>query len=602
MSAKLDVSFEMDGNPAGTPRNAAELQIIHQWNTAGNSGDNSESEIGQTKFEFVLSDAEYLIDWKNKGLTGGPGIYESVPYNINLYDGVTKTTLPFCINLAKRAKFKSDCEVVAEIEKSASLNWLDRVANSFDYDYLASLNAGTNGKISESDYVKIPYVLNYRPEAFALTMISMSLYMMTKELIQATKDLTDAIAELSAAIANTPFSIGLFIQVAIKTVARIAYTIAIVVAIINLANQILDQLFPPVRRYYGIRVKTLFEKSCEYLGLNFKSTIFDGTFGDKWQKLTYLPTKDKRGGLFGQANGTGHPNAFSSIRTFKDLINIFKDFFNADIRIQGNDFYFERVDFWDNQASYVLPDVETNQDERLSEYEENTEELSSNEFFTFTTDIQDQNTLETFKGTNYKVFTQPIVVKEQKNVNLEGLSEVRMPFALADRKDELTEVETALRGMLAFIDGLVNFFGGNSNLANQIDTRIGMMSLSADTISVEKLLIIDNEEIPSAYSDQLHAIDMWGFHCLNSFVPTPDPYNGNKLVHNQHHVYTGVKVNFCYQDYLALLNSNKFYDKYGRIGTMLLLKWNVFLGTAEIDYKIKELHSKNLTLVFSEGE
>ena len=74
-------------------------------------------------------------------------------------------------------------------------------------------------------------------------------------------------------------------------------------------------------------VKTLFERSCEYMGLEFASTIFEDP---KFANLVFIPTKERAGkiggGVFLRNNPSkpeeqeaGHPNQGSAIYNAGDF-------------------------------------------------------------------------------------------------------------------------------------------------------------------------------------------------------------------------------------------------------------------------------------------
>jgi hypothetical protein len=597
----IELLFEIDGNTGGTPINAEEISLKSDWNN-NSVEDKSEGEITTNSLQFALEDAGVINNRIASGLNGGLGIFEGVPYKIKIRDLSTKITaeiLDGFIDLADENSIISCDQVDSIVKKRKTLDWLTNRADGISFAFLASLPVGTAGRINTTDYVPVPYVLNYRPEGYAVVMISMSIYMSTQALIEAVKALADSISDFVAVLsAGTSVDIGDAIAAGLKVVATAAYAAALVIALVKMTEELIDQLFPPVRRYRGMNLKTMFERGFEFLGLQFSSTIFNIA---KWQNTVYLPQKSERGGILGKVNGVGHPNQSSAVYNFGDFLRVFKDFFNAQIKIVGNVVHFERYDYWDSKATWSLPSVETDQDKRLSSFKYNTDEMLSNFMLSFQTDYQDENTLENFKGTNYQVITQPNVVSNQDYVNIKGFGEVRAPFARALRKDGLTTVEKLLSGLATVVDTTVNTLGGNSQLSSKIKNRKGMMLLSADTTGMDKLLVMSNEKIPSGDSNQLNASDLWDFHAINSFVEITDPVTG-QLVHNQYKIYDDVTIPFCYNDWLALLGNNKFITETGAQGEMLSLEWDINNEKANISYKVKTLYTKNLKLAFNEGE
>lgn len=590
--AKQNITFEIDGQPSGTPANLPEINLSASW---GETDGQDEQEISTSSIEFVLEDAKKLNDHVTQGLNGGVGIFEGLPYKIgldgqNIFDGY--------IDLTNEAQFIENERVIAGIVKQGGSDWLNDNADGFSFGYLRE-----KGFITDADYSVIPYVLNFRPEAFAVGQLTIAFYLLQKELIQGIKDTADAISDVVeasipsfTALGVPVFNIGKIITNSIRLAAQIAYTSAIIIALIRTVTDLINQFFPPVRRYRGMTFKKMFEVGLTYLGLTFQSTIFDS---GKWKNARYLPSKSKRGGLFGNTDSFGHPNLNSSLYNFGDFIRVMLSTFNANFKIENGVFVFERRDYWDSLSTYILPDVETNQTARLSEHLLNTDEFVKNYFISLQTDVQDQNTLENFNGTNYQVIAEPIVVNNKKMTIGKGLAQIRPPFARGTRKNDLTVYEKTLLGVAKLTDRVVGIFGGNANLASQIRNRSGMMSLSDDTTTVDKILFMDGEEMET---EQPSAELLWSdFHFIESFVEIADPVTGD-LLHNQYVIKTAEKVDFCLDDWNKLVSNNKFTTIDGKTGEIITIDWDFQTGLANIQYKIKQLYTKNLKLVFNEGQ
>jgi hypothetical protein len=592
----IELGYKINGATAATPKNAGEIKLISDWEN--NEDGIQEAEVSTNLLQLVLEDARVISDHVSGGLTGtSQGIFEGIPYKIDLHDLTNKTQatiLDGYVDLADEATFISCDEIEASVKKRRNLDWLTDRADGISFGYLASVNA-----ITTADYVRVPYSLNHRPEGYALVMIGMSIYMTTQALAQAIKATADAVADLIEVLSiGLTVDVGDAIAAGLRVVANLIYTLALVVALVSMIEQLIDQLFPPVRRYYGMPLLTMFERGFQFLGLTFSSTIFNIP---KWKNTIYLPQKSEKGGILGKVNGVGHPSQGSAVYNFGDFLRVFKSAFNAEIRIIGSTVHFEREDYWDNQPLWTLPDVETDQQLRLSSFKYNTNEILSNFMISFQTDFQDENTLEDFKGTNFQAITEPKTFNNRDLVNIKGLGEVRLPFARAKRKDSLTVVEASIAALATLVDTAINVMGGSSSLSAKIRNRKSMMVLSADTTGVDKLLVMSNEKIPANDADQLNAVDFWGFHAINSFAPVIDPITGVS-VHNQYKLYDKITIPFCYQDWLTLLGNNKFLTTNGDIGKVTNIEWDIHNETANISYKIKHLYTKNLKLAFNEGK
>ena len=580
--ANQNITFEIDGQPAGTPANLAEITLSANWGTREGI---AEQEISTTSIEFVLEDAKRLIQHVSDGMNGGVGIFEGLPYkinidNTNIFDGF--------INLSEDAEFIESEKVIANLVKSGGSDWLNDVADGFSFGFLRSENYITN-----ADYVVVPYVLNFRPEAFVVGQLSIALFLLQKELIQGIRDTADSIADFSEAFGKVN-PLGEIISAGLKLFGQIGYTTAVVVALVQTIKDLINQFFPPVRRYRAMRIKRMFEVGLNYLDLNFQSTIFEDPI---FKKSVFLPSKSKRGGLFGNTDEFGHPNQNSAIYNFGDFIRTMLSMFNADYKIENGTFIFERRDYWDNLSTYILPDLESNQTARLSELQYNTNEFVKNYFISFETDIQDQNSLENFAGTNYQVINEPITINNKSMISGKGLAQIRPPFARATRKNELTAYEKTLLKVAKLCDLVVNTLGRKSNLGPSIQNRSGMMSLSADTTTVDKFIFIENEELEI---NQISAELLYdNFHFIESFAEITKE---RKVFHNQHILKTFEKVPFCLNDWNQLLNNNKFTTIDGKTGEIISIDWDFQKGLANIQFKIKQVYTKNIKLVINAGE
>ena len=79
--SKQNITFEINGEPGGTPANLPEINLSAQWGTREGQ---TEQEISTSSIDFVLEDAKRLNKHVDDGLSGGVGIFEGVPYKINL--------------------------------------------------------------------------------------------------------------------------------------------------------------------------------------------------------------------------------------------------------------------------------------------------------------------------------------------------------------------------------------------------------------------------------------------------------------------------------------------------------------------------------------
>ena len=121
--AKENITFELDGVPAGTPANLDGINLSVQWGTREGQ---EESEISTSSIEFVLEDAKRLIQHVNDGLSGGVGIFEGLPYKINLD---STNVFNGYVDLTDDAQFIENEKVIANIKNKGGVDWLNDIAD-----------------------------------------------------------------------------------------------------------------------------------------------------------------------------------------------------------------------------------------------------------------------------------------------------------------------------------------------------------------------------------------------------------------------------------------------------------------------------------------
>lgn len=579
-----------DGQNLGEPRNWKELEIAWDFLQEKQFG-----EIKTTQLEFVGKQHKYLRERILDGMNGGVGIFEGIPYVIEVgSEGNPVFRFNGYIDGASDTNFIGNEEIIADLKKEGGEDWLNEVADGFSFAYLRSI-----GEITNANYKKVPYVINYVPEGLQVMILSMSLYMLTKEIAENTRELSELIGQtvnaatpaLGTAIGVPPapviaWDLGDWIMYAAYVVAKIIYIIAITIAIVKLIEAFIEQLFPKMRNHLGMSVYDLFDKGCTHLGLTLQSDLL--TEIKDW---IYIPQKDRKGGESGEY---GHPGNSDNIYTFGDCIRVFKQVLNADFRIIDGVFRFERRDYWQVSSGYILPDIFNNQERLLNEWKANTSEFSANYNIHWTLDVQDQNTLDDTAGLTFQVITKPNTVVNKKMVNMKGLTEITIPFALGKRKDNYTFLEKYARGVFQVVDSITGIFGSGTNFANKIEARAGALLLSSHFISVGKIVKMSGGKLDTDQRGKLAAKTFWDkWHYINSFAEI----NG---VHNQWKRYPALKLPLTEEDLSIIINNNFINSPDGRRAMIETITWETYKDTATIEYRINEKYTNNLHLEYVE--
>ncbi|MGB0896919.1 MAG: hypothetical protein ACPGRW_06325 [Flavobacteriaceae bacterium] len=582
----MDIRHYINKKDFGEPLNWQDVEITKEWINNGDSETLNVSEL-----TFNLEANEYLQKRILDGIRGGVGIFEGEPYTIEMgnpsaplftFDGY----LDFTQNLSSLGKE----EITCSLKKRKSENWLNDVADGFSFASLYD-----EGIVLQSDFVKVPYVINFIPDGLQLVTLSMSIYMMTKELIENVEKISESIADIVnagtpvvgvsvgvGAGVVTAWDIGDYVLAALKVIARIVYTIAIVIAITKLIDSLFSQLLPAKREHLGMTFKRMFERGCQKLGLRFESSIQE-------LEWVYIPRKDRKGGSRGE---TGYPVNSGALYLFGDLIRVMKRYFNADYRIINGVFKFERIDKFKVTSPFKIPETFNNQERLLQQFTLNTDEIISNYNIFYSYDTQDQNTMDNQEGAAFQVITEPVVKNNLDLVNIKNLTQIDLPFTIGRDKQSLTTVEEVFKTLASIVDGLTGIFGGGTNFSSKINSRVGSLLLSSHFTSLGKVVAINGSTLARNQRQVLDCKNLWeNYHYINSFAE----YKGE---HNQYFRYLEQPVPMRLQDFVLLLDNNIIQDAEGNEIIIEKCTYNQYRGEALIDYRVKRKYTNNLKLRF----
>jgi len=474
----------------------------------------------------------------------------------------------------------------------------------FSYRYLQN-----QGIISDNDFVPVPYVINYIPDGAQLLILGISTFMMTKELVESIQAISDRITALTDAAVPvtgvsagfgggvvTAYDIGGIIGAALALIAQVAYTVAIVVALVKLTEQIIEELMPPKRYHLGMTVKSLFVKACQHLNLTLESTLLDDIEkgGNKW---VLLPSKNHRGGekptgADASWRETGVPSQQDATDTFAGVIRTFKEMFNADFQLKDGKFIFERRDFFIKSTGYVIPDTFIDQEKLIDNNTFNTDELKSSYNINWSFDSQDLNTLDNQNGRVFQAVLSPKVTNNEKLKSLTGLQEVGIPITMGLRKDKLTVIEEVVKVLVSSVDALTGQLGNPQSLSGQITNRIGALHSSSHFLSSPKMVVMAGSNLQLDQRNIISAGNLWNnYHYINSFKQI----NGK---HNQYWIYREQKIPFCFEDFVNLLDSNQVETVQGEPAEIESLEWDIWNNFATVNYRVNRLYDDNFNITF----
>jgi hypothetical protein len=608
--------------------------------------------IGKIKtgnLDFVGSISDKINTWNANGLTGGPGLLEAPPFRIEVCGG--EVVFSGGIDTAACETLYECDKISAPLRESSRGDFLDDRANSFSFAYLASPSMiNQPGYLSQTDYVLVPYVINSIPNYLEAITGIISLFVMVKELQQTIDKVADLIAGLQGAIIPVAppvaLTVGMILWAIFQIVAFLVYAVILVIAIIDLTMLIFSSLIQTTKYKKGIRVSTLFQKACDYLGFIFSSSIL---INSPYKDLVILPKKtafDTNTSMnygfvnaitnlnfkFKQYDDAVHPGSTGYFGgTFGDLINAMEDVFNAKTTPVKNSagvttLHFERADFFASYSTYRLPNI------KFEPHATNACELAGNYYLTYALDSNETNTYDQYEGNNCQHIDSPVAVNNKGNILIRRIDERRLIFARAKMKTQNSPIEDIFNVLYNVTKLVYDVFWGFVNISlaplmlllagvsailsaaginvpaitsplfppfppNPLGNRNGMLLLSSDFIGVPKLLIVDSNNHVSASNEQLtsavYLIDY--FHFINfTYTTVMSDMTTPHFSHNQWLIYKDKEIPFCCGDYLAVLNNNyiKTYDNQNaRIDTLV---WNPYKDLAKITFRVKEIWTKNI--------
>ena len=473
------------------------------------------------------------------------GVFEGIPYNIITDGGVN---LEYYVDLTDQTLFKtSDIEV--KIKKRMGKDLFFEKAEGLSFELMA--DKGVNFDIFNIPYLIIPDNI---PE-MGLN-LSIALFVMTKELIQSVKDLATSIANLVEAV--TPNvgvppvpPLGEIISLSIQVLAQLAYTIAIVIAIKKLGDQMFELVYPKVRKYLGVTIQELIKKGCDYLGFTLESNLLEEN-----KKMTLMPvplTKEKKSIFNFLQNDLdfsftkGYPTAQDSVSTLGELINAVELWFNARTKVYQGKVQIERRDYWQILTTNTLTPSLTDQENRSNEYQLNTDEAWKRTYIHYQVDYSDLHTLDFFDPTDAEYSTEPLNVINQDLVTIKGLNDINIPFALGVRKSTLNWVEEKGFSFFEALDNLIGVLGFNSNLSSIVGDRLGVTQISSQFYSTTKVLWAQRStgKQKSDYTDYIKASEIYRkYHTINEIQ-----INGYKI-------FNEVAIRLNSSDFVNLLDNN----------------------------------------------
>jgi hypothetical protein len=544
------------------PRNLQDIGFISDW-----SGRPAELQLNVDKIVLPREGKE-IIEAHVQQL----GVFEGIPYRVEMAPGLS---VQYYVDLTEEAIYR-DHEIEVKIKQRLGMDSFWEKANGTSFELMRNRGVVFN-------FIKVPYVIIKDDQVALGLSLGVSLYVMTQQsinAIQATVELTASFIQAVTPNATVPPlpPLGAILALAVQLAAQIAFTVAVLLATVKLAQQFFELLFPKVRYYDACKVKELISKGCQYLGYTFTSTLLDSLPG-----LTILPVPlvKQKNSIFDYIQNDlnfaftkGYPTAQDTTPTLGALIEAIETQFNAKTKILNGAVQLERRDYWQGVTPNQIVPALVVQDERIDEYTLNTDEIWKRYYIHYQVDYADIHTLDFYDPTDAEYSTEPTTIVNADLVSIKGLNDVNIPFALGVRKGNLNWLEKTAKALFSLIDAVTGIFGGGTNFAGQIQSRIGVLQIGQQFFGVSKMLYVGSDgKQPAGYVNKISARRIYeNFHSIN------------QIQNNDFEIRKSVRCAITNIDFVNLLNNN-YADVNGELVEVLRVEFLDETCYAEITYK-----------------
>lgn len=580
LSNSANLRFSLDSVISDAPKEWADVS----FNANSEEGDNVPT-IDIEALTFVNKEADFIREWISSGR-----MFQGIPFKIDAYNvNLSQSAFDGFINCSDGIEVFEDRTVKAKIQLANGLDNINDRLNGITMSYLESINVFT-----DSDYKDVKYVVEKSDTALEIVINITLGYVLSVQLQQQIKSTAESIATVSGiAVSGFTGGIGAAILATAAAIINVVFTVFMVIAIIDLGTKTFELLLPIPRTHKVLNLRTALSKITSYLGLNFSSPIA------LLDKLNYLPSNlnsDEINLLTGVVNfpkgtQTGLPNERDFGFTAGEMFDLCQRMFNAEIKVVGNTLNFRSKNdpFWSQSASYQMPS------NILPVKRYNSDELVFSRLLKFDTDeIADEWTINNFKGTNYEIITSDPTIPVGSSNYLKNHETINFPVALGNRKNELNALENSLSVLAGIIDDTVNFFGGSSNIAGSIDSRIGILKVGTNNTTKAKILYLNGSKMPSNHRDLFSAKVLYNLY-INEKSFVLNNFGGQKAI------YPVENLPFGLEDFIETISNSNFKDSNNVDSRFRSINWLIASDFANAEFEQHEIYAKNLIETYIEA-
>lgn len=603
----MNIQFYLNDVAVDAPANWQSLLIELNFDS-----DAPDARVTINDWEWIRENSDTINSWIADGLTGGVGIFEGIPFRIEL--GKSGTIEQLYNGYLDLSTSQIECnQVTATAKERLGIDYINDIADSFSFEYLnTKAKLGSNGQTMlpfTDRYVYVPYVISTVPSAQEAILAAVSLITLLIELQNALSSLLKHIS----GIATFSWS-DLF-----KIVIHVAYIAFLFATIIRVIQDLFNAIIQPVKFHAGMKIKDLCEIGSDWMGFDFASeTILEL---EEFADLVLLPQKynmpinediDFIQGFtdvssisqtatgstqIGQNEENGYYNG-----TFGQLLRDLKTMFNAKVIIQESStgdrptLRLERIDYSTSENLYNLPPIDNN-----DAYRFNVNDFNANYLVEFSLDSAEKNTFLDYRGTVYQSTAKPITVDNSDLVIMKGLNSVAIPYALGKRKETLTVPEKILLPIINEIEQIIN------SIALLVNGVVFTAWVAGNVMITQINNIIDavnglpgGTDIPNIDTNLLGEISELPFIDINNTAGDPNERIGMLLLENDFiNVPKIIKVNTVAEQSTPPVITGNILGFEFSFSEYLEFGGNVVYS--DVDYKANILNVDNATILSAEN-
>ncbi len=536
--------------------------------------------------------ATQILEYISKGSSGGLGITQGPP--IAVYLGTLKLFDGY-VDLVQGFKKLSDSEIEVTIRPLHDLNSLEKRLSGITLGLLES-----QGVFSDSDFIEVPTVIEKHDNAIAIALLLYSTFDLiiqqanfVKEAIGITIDFAETIGIQVIGIGFSTSPIAAAIAKAIRLAKLIAYSVLVAIKASKMISELIDNVMAPIRYKKAIKLDRLLSKISLHLGYNFNSTI------SEFKGMVVMPRITREGSLSKNHQGSGLLTSRDYGYVAADLFKLCFDLFNSDLYVDTNSNTlhlesFANFSFWHNYSTHSSPSTlfETWPHYGNSGIGTNLSELSQYRIISTETDSKNIWSLRDSDRTVSEVHTTQVTTTDNRSVVISGVEDIKIPYALAVRKDSLSDLEKAVKAFLSIADIFLTAFGGNA-LGKLIDNRRGVVKLENHETTKPMLMYLESDnKLAANHRDKFNPVKCeQDYHFTKSFVR--NNFGG------QAKTIKGANMRLNESQFLEIINKPYFNLSDGTgTGKFDAVQWSNEEGIATVDLRFNETITTNLKETF----